>query len=141
MRPYAQMTVCHWKRKQLNETTPNEYIHDVSQSDTSLNENRTGKTFNNRATVAQGPTGDDDENKSQKPWTMGMLMNGDISMTMMNGPEQMSEDYKTFLYLWATHSNHAIQYHMQQIIERQKMVDKYRSIMMKGMGLVPLESN
>ena len=47
------------------------------------------------ATVAQGPTGDDDENKSWKAWTMEMLMNdGDISTTMMNGSEQVSEDYK-----------------------------------------------
>ena len=51
----------------------------------------------------------------------------------------MSEDYKKFLYARATHSNHAIQYHMQQIIERQKVVDKYRSMMMEGMGLIPLE--
>ena len=52
-----------------------------------------------------------------------------------------SGDYKKFLYAWATHSNHAIQYHMQQIMERQKVVDEYRSMMMKGMGLIPLESN
>ena len=30
---------------------------------------------------------------------------------------------------------------MQQKIERQKVVDKYRSMMMEGMGLIPLESN
>ena len=48
------------------------------------------------ATVVQGPTGDDDENESWKAWTMEMLMNdGDISTTMMNGSEQVSEDYKT----------------------------------------------
>ena len=94
------------------------------------------------ATVVQGPTDDDDENKSWKAWTMEMLMNdGDISMTMMNGPEQMSEDCKKFLYSRAAHSNHLIQYHMQQIIERQKVVDEYRSMMMEGMGLIPLESN
>ena len=46
------------KRRQPNETTPNEYVHDVSQSDISLNENPTGNTFNNVATVVQGPTGD-----------------------------------------------------------------------------------
>ena len=67
--------------------------------------------------------------------------NGDISMTMMNGLEQASEDYKKFLYARATHSNHVIQYHMQQIIERQNVVDKYRSMMMEGMSLVPLELN
>ena len=73
------------------------------------------------ATVVQGPTGDDDENELWKAWTMEILMSDShISMTMMNGPEQVSEDYKRFLYARATHSNHAIQYHMQQIIERQR---------------------
>ena len=71
------------------------------------------------ATVVQGPTGDDDENELQKAWMMEILMSdGNISTTTMNGPEQVSEDYKKFLYARATHSNHAIQYHMQQIVER-----------------------
>ena len=97
------------KRRQLNETTPNEYIHDMSQTDISLNENSTGNTFNNVATVVQGPTDDDVKNELQKAWTMEMLMNdGNISMTMTNGLEQVSEDYKKFLYARATHSNHAI---------------------------------
>ena len=130
------------KRRQLNETTPNEYVHDVSQSDLSLNENTTENTFNDVATVVQGPTGDDEENKSQKSWMMEMLMSdGDILTTMTNGPEEVSEDYKKFLYTRATHSNHVIQYHMQQIIERQKVVDEYRSMTMEGMGLISLESN
>ena len=130
------------KRRRLNDTTPNEYVHGVSQSDLSLNENPTENTFNNVATVVQDPTGDDDENESQKAWTREMLMSdGDISTAMMNGPEEMSEDYKTFLCSRATHSNHSIQYHMQQIIERQKGVSKYRSMTMEGMGLIPLESN
>ena len=30
---------------------------------------------------------------------------------------------------------------MQQIIKQQKVVDEYRSMMMEGMGLTPLESN
>ena len=67
--------------------------------------------------MAQGPTDDDDKNESQKAWTMEMLMNvSDISMTMMNLPEQVSEENKKFLYARAVHSNHSIQYHMQQII-------------------------
>ena len=60
---------------------------------------------------------------------------------MTNGLEQASEDYKKFLYARVTHSNHVIQYHMQQIMERQKVVDEYRSMMMEGMSLIPLESN
>ena len=81
--------------------------------------------------MVQGPTDDDDENELWKAWTMEMLMR----------PKQMSEEYKTFLYARATYSNHFIQYHMQQIIERQNVVNKYRSMMMEGMGLTPLESN
>ena len=69
------------------------------------------------------------------------MNDGDISTTMMNGSEQVSEDYKKFLYARATHSNHAIKYHMQQTMERQKVVDEYRSMMMEGMSLIPLESN
>ena len=43
--------------------------------------------------VAQGPADDDDENESCKAWTMEMLTNnGDISMSMMNEQESMSED-------------------------------------------------
>ena len=92
--------------------------------------------------MVQGPTDDDDENESWKAWTMEMLMSdGDISTNMMNVPKQISEEYKKFLYARATHSNHLIQYHMQPIIERQKVVDEYRCMMMEGMGLTPLESN
>ena len=53
----------------------------------------------------------------------------------------MSEDDKKFLYARAVQSNHSIQYHMHQIIERQKVVNEYRSMMMEGMDLTPLESN
>ena len=121
---------------------PNEYVHDVSQSDVSLNENPTGNTFNNEVTVVQGPTGDNDKIESQKAWTMEMpINNGNISTTTTNGLEQVSGDYKKFLYARVIHSNHVIQYHMQQIMERQKLVNKYRSMMMEGMGSIPLESN
>ena len=86
--------------------------------------------------MAQESTDDDYENKSQKAWTMEMLINnGDISMSMMNEPEHVSEEVKKFLYARAVHSNHSIQYHMQQIIERQKVIDEYRSMTMEGMGL------
>ena len=130
------------KKRRLNKTIPNKNVHDVSQSDASLNENHTGNSFNNTMTVAQGPTDDDDENESRKLWKMEMLMSdGDISMSMTNEPGQMSEEYKKFLYSSATPSNHSIQYHMWQIIERQKVVNEYRSMMMEGMGLTPLELN
>ena len=92
--------------------------------------------------VVQGPLDDNDENESWKAWTMEMLMNNsNISMSMMNGQEQVSKEDKKFLYARAVHSNHSIQYHMQQIIKSQKVVNEYRSMMMEGMDLTPLESN
>ena len=71
-----------------------------------------------------------------------MLTNdGDISMTMTNGLKQAREDYKKFLHARAIHSSHAIQYHMQQIMEHQQVVDRYRSMMEEERELSPLESN
>ena len=130
------------KRRQLNKTMPDKNIHDISQSDISLKENPTRNTFNNEATIVQDPTGDDDEIELQKAWMMEMLMNdGNISTTTMSGSEQVNQDYKKFLYARVTHSNHTIQYHMQEILERQKVVDEYRSMMVEGIDLIPLELN
>ena len=62
-------------------------------------------------------------------------------MSKTNEEESMREDEKKFLYARAVHSNHSIQYHMHQIIEQQRVVDKYKNMMMEGMDLIPLESN
>ena len=71
-----------------------------------------------------------------------MLRNdGNISTNMMNEEESMSDDETMFLYARAVHSNHSIQYHMHQIMERQRVVDEYRNMTMEGMNLIPLESN
>ena len=65
-----------------------------------------------------------------KAWTMEMLMSdGDISTSMMNEQESMSEVDKKFLYARVVHSNHSIQYHMHQIIKQQKVVNEYKSMM------------
>ena len=121
---------------------PDEHVHDVSQSNMPLNENPTGNTFNNEVMTVQGPMGDDDEIELQKAWTMEMLMNnGDILTTTMNGLEQASMDYKKPLYARATHSNHVIQYYRQQILERQKVVNEYRSMIVDRIDETPLESN
>ena len=86
--------------------------------------------------------GDDDEIKSQKVWMMEMPMNdSDISTTTSSGLEQANSYYKKFLYARVTHSNHAIHYHMQQIMERQKVVNEYRSILVNETNLTPLKSN
>ena len=90
----------------------------------------------------QGPTDDDNINDLRKVWTMEMLMNGgNISANMTNEEESMSDNEKMFLYARAMHSNHSIQYHMHQIMERQKVVDKYSNMTMEGVDLIPLESN
>ena len=84
----------------------------------------------------------DNENELRKAWTMAMLTNnGNISANMTNEAESMSDDEKMFLYARAVHSNHSIQYHMHQIMERQRVVDEYRNMTMEGMDLIPLESN
>ena len=111
-------------------------IHDVSQSDVLINENPTRNTFNNEATIVQDPMDDDDTIELWKAWMMEMPTNdGNILTTMTSGLEQANRDYKKFLYARVTHSNHAIQYHMQQIMKRQKVVDEYRSMMVDGIDL------
>ena len=92
--------------------------------------------------MAQGPADDDDQNELHKAWTMEILTNnGNISTSMMNEEESMSEDEKKFLYARAVHSNHSIQYHLHQIIKQQRVVDEYKNMTMEGMDLIPLESN
>ena len=53
----------------------------------------------------------------------------------------MNDDEKMFLYARVVHSNHSKQYHMHQIMERQRVVGEYRNMTMEGMDLIPLESN
>ena len=103
------------KRRQFNESTPDEKPHGVSQSDTLINENHTVNSFNKVKMGVQGPLDDNDENELWKAWTMEMLMNdSDASMSMTNEPEKVSKDDKKFLYARAVHLNYLIQYHMQQ---------------------------
>ena len=102
----------------------------------------TEKSINEMVPEKKGPTDDGNKNESRKAWTMEMLMNGgDISTNTTNEEESMSDDEKMFLYARAVHSNHSIQYHMHQIIERQKVIDEYRNMMMEGVDLISLESN
>ena len=130
------------KRRRLNENNPDKKSDNYNQSDAPISKRSTVNSINESTSEVQGPTDDDDENESQKAWTMEMLMNdGDISMNMMNEEESMSDDEKMFLYTRAVHSNHSIQYHMHQIMERQRVVDEYRNMTMEGMNLILLESN
>ena len=72
------------RRRQLNESMPNENVYDLSQSDVSINENTTVNSFNNEGTTVQCPMDDNNEIELQKACTMEMSMNdGNISMTAM----------------------------------------------------------
>ena len=66
---------------------------------------------------------------------------GDNSANITSEEESMSDDERMFLYARAVHSNHSIQYHMHQILERQRVIDENRNMTMEGMDLIRLESN
>ena len=69
-------------------------------------------------------------------------MNGFDNLTnMMSKEELMSDNERMFLYARAVHSNNSIQYHMNQIMEQQKVIDEYRNLTMEGLDLIPLGSN
>ena len=130
------------KRRRLTENDPDEKSEDFNQSDAPINEMSTVNPINESVSEVQGPTDDNNKNESRKAWTMEMLMNGsDISANMMNEEVSMSDDERMFLYAKAIQSNHSIQYHMHQIMGRQRVIDEYRNMTMEGMELIPLESN
>ena len=130
------------KRRHLNENDPDKKSDDYNQSDAPINKMSTVNSINESMSEVQGPTDDNNKNKLRKAWTMEMLMNSsDISANTTNEEVSMSDDEKMFLYARAVHSNHSIQYHMHQIMERQRVVDEYRNMTMEGMDLIPLESN
>ena len=130
------------KKRQFNNNNPKEKTDNNNQCETPINEKSTENSINELTPVAQGPTEDDNKNKSRKAWTLEMLMNGgDNSVNTMSEEESMSDDERMFLYARAVHSNHSIQYHMHQIIERQRVIDEYKNMTMEGIDLIPLESN
>ena len=130
------------KKRQFNNNDPKEKTDNNNRCDTPISEKGTENSINELTPVAQGPTEDDNKNESWKAWTMEMLMNSfDNSANMMSEEESMSDNERMFLYARAVHSNHSIQYHMHQIMEQQKVIDKYRNRTMEGLDLIPLESN
>ena len=54
---------------------------------------------------------------------------------------QIEDRNKKFLYAQAVHVNHTIQYHMDEISEHQRVVDKYRLMGDGGREMIPLESD
>ena len=130
------------KKRRFNNNDPEEKTDDNNQCDTPISEKGTENSINELTPVAQGPTEDDNKNESRKAWTMEMLMNSfNNSANTTSEEESMSDNERMFLYARAVHSNHSIQYHMHQIMERQKVIDKYRNMTMKGLDLILLESN
>ena len=130
------------KKRRFNNNNPKEKTDNNNQCDTPISGKGTENSINELTPVAQGPTEDNKKNESRKAWTMEMLMNGvDNSANTMSEEELMSDDERMFLHARAVHSNHSIQYHMDQIMEQQKVIDEYRNMMMERMDLIPLESN
>ena len=98
--------------------------------------------INKEINTVQGPMSNDEENELQKAWTMEMpMMDGNISTTEADEKEQIEESNKKFLYARAVHSNHMIQHHMQQILERQRVVEEYRSMANEETEMILLELN
>ena len=130
------------KKRRFNYNDPKEKTDDSNQCDMLISERGTENSINELTPEAQGPTEDDNKNESRKAQTMEMLMNGfDNSTNTTSEEESMSDNERMFLYARAVHSNHSIQYHMHQIMERQKVIDEYRNMTMEGLDLIPFESN
>ena len=130
------------KKRRFNNNNPEENTDDNNQCDTPISEKSTENSINELTPMAQGPTEDDNKNESRKAWTMEMLVDGfDNSANTTSEEESMSDNERMFLYARAVHSNHSIQYHMHQIMERQRVIDEYRNMTMEGLALIPLESN
>ena len=130
------------KKRGFNNNNPEEKTDNNSWCDAPISGKGTENSINELTPVAQGPTQDNNKNESRKTWTMEMLMNGDYnSVNTMSEEESMSDDERMFLYAREVHSNHSIQYHMHQIMERQKVIDEYKNMTMEGMDLISLESN
>ena len=128
------------KQRWLNGDIPSENIHNISQSNSTINETNREEVINKETNTVHGPTNYDEEKELQKAWTMEMpMMDGDISTTEADEKEQIEERNKTFLYARAIHSNHMIQHHMQQILECRRVVDKYRSLADEERDMIPLE--
>ena len=66
---------------------------------------------------------------------------GDISTIKTAELTQIEDHNKQFLYARTVHANHMIQYHMNKILERQRMVDEYQFMADEGRELIHLESD
>ena len=69
------------------------------------------------------------------------MNHSDISTIDSEELTRIKDKNKKFLYARAVHANHMIQYHMNEISECQRVVDKYRSMADGGLDMIPLESD
>ena len=70
------------KRRWLNGDIPSENVHNISQSNSAINETDCKKVINKDTNTVQGPTSYNEEKESQKAWTMEMpMMDSNISTT------------------------------------------------------------
>ena len=117
------------KRRRLNRNTPSETKPQLS-------------LINREIDTVPCPTSNDDEDESRKAWTMGMPTNDcDISTIDTAELTQIEDRNKQFLYARAVHANHMIQYHMNEILERQHVVNEYQLMADEGRELIPFESD
>ena len=117
------------KRRRLNRDIPSEAEFQLS-------------LINKENDTVPYPTNNDDNDESQKALTMGMPTNdGDISTIDYEELTRIKDKNKNFLYAWAVHANHMIQYHMNEISKYQRVVDEYRSMADGGRDMIPLESD
>ena len=117
------------RRRRLNRDIP-------SEDETQLS------LINKENDTVQDPTRYDDENESQKAWTMEMpTIDGDISMIDSEELTRIKDKNKRFLHARAVHANHMIQYHMHEISERQRVIDEYQFMANEARERIPLESD
>ena len=65
----------------------------------------------------------------------------DISTIDSEELTRIKDKNKKFLYAWAVHANHMIQYHMNEISECQRVVKEYQSMADGGREMIRLESD
>ena len=130
------------KQRQLNRDIPCEGKINLSQSHNKFSEINHKEAINIENDTLQGPTSYVKEIKSQKMWTMGMpMIDGDISTMETEELAQIEDNSKKVLYARVVHTDHMIQHHMHELLEHQRVVDKYRSMADRERDMIPLEPN
>ena len=108
------------KRRRLNRDIPCEDGSRLSLSHNVINRTDNKDALNEEKNTVPHPTSNNDENKLQKAWTIGMqTIDSDISMIDSEELTRIKDKNKKFLYARAVHANHMIQYHMHEISEHQ----------------------